>query len=118
MFAFSSGFSFPPQAAKHVTTSVNAENVNNNQNNATVMDVVAELNQDDAIKFIPMYQKLLSEIESISKSEKMDDAKKSEKIENIKEKYTLRFSEVLVTEQNDVAINTIPFEYINNRVTK
>ena len=87
-------------AAMFVTTSVNAENVNNNQNNATVMDVVAELNQDDAIKFIPMYQKLLSEIESI------------------KEKYTLRFSEVLVTEQNDVAINTIPFEYINNRVTK
>ena len=39
-------------------------------------------------------------------------------VENIKEKYTLRFSEVLVTEQNDVAINTIPFEYINNRVTK
>jgi uncharacterized protein (DUF2344 family) len=105
-------------AAMFVTTSVNAENVNNNQNNATVMDVVAELNQDDAIKFIPMYQKLLSEIESISKSEKMDDSKKSAKIDNLKKEYTLKFSEVLLTEQNDVAINTIPFEYINNRVTK
>lgn len=105
-------------AAMFVTTSVNAQSVNDNNNSTSVIDVVAELSQDDAIKFIPMYQKLLTEIETISKSEKMDDAKKSEKIENIKEKYTLRFSEVLVTEQNDVAINTIPFEYINNRVTK
>lgn len=105
-------------AAMFVTTSVNAENVNNSQNNATVIDVVAELNQDDAIKFIPMYQKLLSEIEAISKSEKMDDTKKNAKIDNLKEEYTLRFSEVLLTEQNDVAINSIPFEYINNRVAK
>ena len=99
-------------AAMFVTTSVNAQSVNDNNNSTSVIDVVAELSQDDAIKFIPMYQKLLTEIETI------DDAKKSEKIENIKEKYTLKFSEVLVTEQNDVAINTIPFEYINNRVTK
>lgn len=105
-------------AAMFATTSVNAENVNNNNNNATVIDVVAELSQDDAIKFIPMYQKLLSEIENISKSEKMDDNKKSEKIDGVKEKYSLKFSEILLTEQNDVAINTIPFEYINNRIAK
>jgi hypothetical protein len=48
----------------------------------------------------------------------MDDSKKSAKIDNLKKEYTLKFSEVLLTEQNDVAINTIPFEYINNRVTK
>lgn len=103
-------------AAMFATTSVNAENVNNN--NATIMDVVAELSQEDAIKFIPMYQKLLSEIETVSKSEKMDDTKKNAKIENLKKEYTLTFSEVLLTEQNDVAINTIPFEYINNRIEK
>ena len=55
-------------AAMFVTTSVNAQSVNDNNNSTSVIDVVAELSQDDAIKFIPMYQKLLSEIESISKS--------------------------------------------------
>lgn len=105
-------------AAMVATTSVNAENVNNNENNATVMDVVAELSQDDAIKFIPMYQKLLTEIENVSKSEKLNDTKKSAKIDNLKEEYTLKFSEVLLSEQNDVAINTIPFDYINNRIAK
>ena len=54
----------------------------------------------------------------ISKSEKMDDTKKNAKIENLKKEYTLTFSEVLLSEQNDVAINTIPFDYINNRIAK
>ena len=40
------------------------------------------------------------------------------KIENIKDAYTDKFSEILVTAQNEVAINSIPMEYINARVAK
>ena len=43
---------------------------------------------------------------------------KTAKIENIKDEYTEKFSDVLVTAQNEVAINSIPMEYINNRIAK
>jgi len=103
-------------AALFIGTSVNAQSVNDNE--ATVADIVAELSQADALQFIPMYQKMLTDIENVCRAENLNDDKKTAKIENIKDAYTDKFSEILVTAQNEVAINSIPMEYINARVAK
>ena len=102
-------------AALFLTIGANAQSVN--ENNATVNDVVAELNQADALQFIPMYQQMLSEIENVCRAD-INDETKTAKIEDLKEEYTEKFSTVLVTAQNEVAINSIPMEYINNRIAK
>ena len=107
---------FAAVAALFVGTSVNAQSVNENE--ATVADIVAELSQADALQFIPMYQKMLTDIENVCRAENLNDDKKTAKIENIKDAYTDKFSEILVTAQNEVAINSIPMEYINARVAK
>lgn len=103
-------------AALFLTIGANAQSVN--ENNATVKDVVAELSQADALQFIPMYQKMLSDIENVCRTENLNDEAKTAKIENLKDEYTEKFSTILVTAQNEVAINSIPMEYINNRVAK
>ena len=102
-------------AALFIGISVNAQSVN--EAPATVADVVAELSQADALQFIPMYQKMLTDIENVCRADYNED-KKTAKIENIKDEYTEKFSDVLVTAQNEVAINSIPMEYINNRIAK
>ena len=107
---------FAAVAALFLGTSVNAQSVNENE--ATVADIVAELSQADALQFIPMYQKMLTDIENVCRTENMNEERKTAKIENIKDAYTDKFSEILVTAQNEVAINTIPMEYINARVAK
>ena len=94
----------------------NAQSVNDNQT-ATVADVVAELNQADALQFIPMYQKMLTEIETVCRTENSDD-KKTAKIEDIKEVYTDMFSQILVSEQNEVAMNSVSMEYFDARIAK
>lgn len=103
-------------AALFLGINANAQSVNDNQT-ATVADVVAELNQADALQFIPMYQKMLTEIETVCRTENSDD-KKTAKIEDIKEVYTDMFSQILVSEQNEVAMNSVSMEYINNRIAK
>ena len=107
---------FAATAALFFGINANAQSVNDNQT-ATVADVVAELNQADALQFIPMYQKMLTEIETVCRTENSDD-KKTAKIEDIKEVYTDMFSQILVSEQNEVAMNSISMEYINNRIAK
>ena len=107
---------FAAVAALFIGTSVNAQSVNENE--ATVADIVAELSQADALQFIPMYQKMLTDIENVCRTENMNEERKTAKIEDIKDAYTDKFSEILVTAQNEVAINTIPMEYINARVAK
>jgi hypothetical protein len=107
---------FAAVAALFIGFGANAQSVND-EANATVADVVAELSQADALQFIPMYQKMLTEIETVCRTEENDD-QKTAKIEDIKEVYTDMFSEILVTAQNEVAINSIPMDYINNRIAK
>ncbi len=107
---------FAAVAALFFGINANAQSVNDNQT-ATVADVVAELNQADALQFIPMYQKMLTEIETVCRTENSDD-KKTAKIEDIKEVYTDMFSQILVSEQNEVAMNSVSMEYINNRIAK
>ncbi|MBO4267741.1 MAG: hypothetical protein J5869_00030 [Bacteroidaceae bacterium] len=107
---------FAAVAALFIGTSVNAQSVNENE--ATVADIVAELSQADALQFIPMYQKMLTDIENVCRAENMNEDRKTAKIEDIKDAYTDKFSEILVTAQNEVAINSIPMEYINSRVAK
>ena len=102
-------------AALFIGFGANAQSVNENE--ATVADVVAELNQADALQFIPMYQKMLADIENVCR-EDINDETKTAKIEDLKDEYTEKFSAVLVTAQNEVAINSIPMEYINNRIAK
>ena len=102
-------------AALFIGFGANAQSVNENE--ATVADVVAELNQADALQFIPMYQKMLADIENECRAD-INDETKTAKIEDLKDEYTEKFSAVLVTAQNEVAINSIPMEYINNRVEK
>ena len=106
---------FAAVAALLFGMNVNAQSVNENQ--ATVADVVAELNQADALQFIPMYQKMLTEIENVCRTDNSDD-KKTAQIEDIKDLYYDIFSQVLVTDQNDVAINSVSMEYINSRIAK
>ena len=106
---------FAAVAALFFGINANAQSVNENE--ATVADVVAELSQADALQFIPMYQKMLTEIETVCRTESNDD-KKTAQIETIKEVYTDMFSEILVTAQNEVAINSVSMEYINNRIAK
>ena len=106
---------FAAVAAMFFGISVNAQSVNENE--ATVADVVAELSQADALQFIPMYQKMLTEIETVCRTDNSDD-KKTAKIEDIKEAYTDMFSEILVTAQNEVAINSVSMEYFNNRIAR
>ncbi|MGX8689400.1 MAG: hypothetical protein ACSW76_02005 [Bacteroidaceae bacterium] len=102
-------------AALFIGFGANAQSVNDN--NATVNEVVAELSQADALQFIPMYQKMLSEIENVCRTEN-DDNVKTAKIDDLKDIYYDIFSQVLVTEQNDVAINSVSMEYINNRIAR
>ena len=102
-------------AALFISFGANAQSVNENE--ATVADVVAELSQADALQFIPMYQKMLSDIEDVCRAD-INDETKTAKIEDLKDEYTEKFSAVLVTAQNEVAINSIPMEYINNRTAK
>ena len=102
-------------AALFIGFGANAQSVNDN--NATVNDVVAELSQADALQFIPMYQKMLTDIENVCRTEN-DDEVKTAKIDDLKDLYYDIFSQVLVTEQNDVAINSISMDYINNRIAK
>ncbi len=106
---------FAAVAAMFFGINVNAQSVNENE--ATVADVVAELNQADALQFIPMYQKMLTEIETVCRTENSDD-KKTAKIEDIKEVYTDMFSQILVSEQNEVAMNSVSMEYFDNRIAK
>ena len=102
-------------AALFIGFGANAQSVNENE--ATVADVVAELNQADALQFIPMYQKMLADIEDVCRAD-INDETKTAKIEDLKDEYTEKFSTVLVTAQNEVAINSISMEYINNRIAK
>ena len=106
---------FAAVAALFISFGANAQSVNENE--ATVADVVAELNQADALQFIPMYQKMLADIENVCRDD-INDETKTAKIEDLKDEYTEKFSAVLVTAQNEVAINSIPMEYINNRIAK
>ncbi|MBR4810842.1 MAG: hypothetical protein IK039_03670 [Bacteroidaceae bacterium] len=103
-------------AALFLTIGANAQSVNDN--NATVNDIVAELSQADALQFIPMYQKMLSDIENVCRAENLNEEGKTARIEDLKDEYTEKFSAVLVTAQNEVAINSIPMEYINARIAK
>ena len=107
---------FAAVAALFIGINANAQSVNDNQT-ATVADVVAELNQADALQFIPMYQKMLTEIETVCRTENSDD-KKTAKIEDIKEVYTDMFSQILVSEQNEVAMNSVSMEYFDARIAK
>ena len=102
-------------AALFIGFGANAQSVNENE--ATVADVVAELNQADALQFIPMYQKMLADIENVCRAD-INDETKTAKIEDLKDEYTEKFSAVLVTAQNEVAINSIPMDYINSRIAK
>ena len=106
---------FAAVAALLFGMSANAQSVNENE--ATVADVVAELSQADALQFIPMYQKMLTDIENVCRTEN-DDNVKTAKIDDLKDLYYDIFSQVLVTDQNDVAINSISMEYINSRIAK
>ena len=106
---------FAAVAAMFFGMNVNAQSVNENE--ATVADVVAELSQADALQFIPMYQQMLSEIEGVCRADINDD-KKTAKIDDIKEVYTDMFSQILVSEQNEVAMNSVSMEYFNNRIAK
>ena len=107
---------FAAVAALFFGINANAQSVNDNQT-ATVADVVAELNQADALQFIPMYQQMLTEIEGVCRAD-YNDSKKTAKIEDIKEVYTDMFSQILVSEQNEVAMNSVSMEYFNNRIAK
>lgn len=107
---------FAAAAALFFGINANAQRFNDNQT-ATVADVVAELNQADALQFIPMYQKMLTEIETVCRTENSDD-KKTAKIEDIKEVYTDMFSQILVSEQNEVAMNSVSMEYFDARIAK
>ena len=106
---------FAAVAALFFGINANAQSVNENE--ATVADVVAELSQADALQFIPMYQQMLTEIENVCRADYNDD-KKTAKIEDIKDAYTDIFSTILVTEQNEVAMNSVSMEYFNNRIAK
>ncbi len=106
---------FAAVAALLFGMSANAQSVNENE--ATVADVVAELSQADALQFIPMYQKMLTEIETVCRTDNSDD-KKTAQIEDIKDLYYDIFSQVLVSDQNDVAMNSVSMEYFNNRIAK
>ena len=107
---------FAAVAALFFGINANAQSVNENE--ATVADVVAELSQADALQFIPMYQQMLTEIESVCRNENLNETKKTAKIEDIKEVYTDLFSEILITDQNEVAMNSVSMEYFNNRIAK
>jgi hypothetical protein len=106
---------FAAVAALLFGTGANAQSVNDNQ--ATVADVVAELNQADALQFIPMYQQMLAEIETVCRTDNSDD-KKTAKIEDIKDFYYDMFSTILVTDQNEVAMNSVSMEYFDARIAK
>ena len=106
---------FAAVAAMFFGINANAQSVNENE--ATVADVVAELSQADALQFIPMYQKMLTEIETVCRTDNSDD-KKTAQIEDIKDLYYDIFSQVLVSDQNDVAMNSVSMEYFNNRIAK
>jgi len=105
--------------AVFAVANVNAQNVTVEDQNAvnSIEQVVAQLNTEDAQNFIPMYQKLLTEIQGVCQQNLSDD-RKTAKIDDIKDFYTEKFSTILVTEQNEVAMNSISLDYINGRIAK
>src|SRR5574344_2216316 len=100
--------------ALFLTAGANSANVEN-VNVKTVNDVVMNLNQDVAMRFVPMYQKFMIDITNVRKSDKFDEDQKTAKIEDLKDEYADKFCYLLDTDQNYVVINNIPLDYINNR---
>ena len=81
---------FAAVAALLFGMSANAQSVNDNE--ANVADIVAQLSEADALQFIPMYQKMLTDIENVCRNENMNEQKKTARIESIKDAYTDKFS--------------------------
>lgn len=100
--------------ALFLTVGANAQNVENaNEENA--IDVIMSLNPDVAAKVIPMYQKFMIDLGNINGSAKLNETQKEERIEDLKDEYADKFSYYLDSDQNEIIINNIPFEYINSR---
>ncbi len=103
--------------ALFLTAGANSANVEN-VNVKTVNDVVMNLNQDVAMRFVPMYQKFMIDVTNVRKSDRLNEDQKTAKIEDLKNEYAEKFSYFLDTNQNDVVINNLPLDYINNRLAK
>lgn len=103
--------------ALFLTVGANSANVEN-VNVRTVNDVVMNLNQDVAMRFVPMYQKFMIDVTNVRKSDRLNEDQKTAKIEDLKNEYAEKFSYFLDTNQNDVVINNLPLDYINNRLAK
>lgn len=103
--------------ALFLTVGANSANVEN-VNVKTVNDVVMNLNQDVAMRFVPMYQKFMIDVTNVRKSDRLNEDQKTAKIEDLKNEYAEKFSYFLDTNQNDVVINNLPLDYINNRLAK
>lgn len=79
----------------------------------TVTDVANSLSVNDAMEFVPMYQKYATEVEKIVKSDASMEQKEAE-INALKDLYTFKFAVILDTESTEVALNS-PFSSIMRR---
>lgn len=79
----------------------------------TVTDVANSLSVNDAMEFVPMYQKYATEVEKIVKSDASMEQKETE-INALKDLYTFKFAVILDTESTEVALNS-PFSSIMRR---
>ena len=79
----------------------------------TVTDVANSLSVNDAMEFVPMYQKYATEVEKVIKSDASMEQKEAE-INALKDLYTFKFAVILDTESTEVALNS-PFSSIMRR---
>ncbi len=106
--------------AVFAVANVNAQNFESEEpqvETTGIETIVSQLNEEDAQSFITMYQRMLKQIECICAQNMESDAKESS-IEDIKNFYYELFSNILVTEQNEAAMNSISLDYIYRRIAK
>jgi|GEM_PF-3683024 len=76
--------------------------------NKDVTDVVMNMSTDQAVTFVPLYQRYARDVAAVNRSVKLSASQKAARIENLKDTYKYKFAEYLDTESTEIAIEA-PF---------
>ena len=86
-------------------------------NNPDVLEIVKGLDAETAVEFTTEYQKYLNELEGIYGSQKLNDERKDVRVNDAKEEFYVRFSQLIDPAQATVAVE-VPTEYIDGRISR
>lgn len=86
-------------------------------NNPDVLEIVKGLDAETAVEFTAEYQKYLNELEGIYRSEKLTAERKEVRVNDAKDDFYVRFSQLIDPAQATVAVE-VPTQYIDGRIGK